>query len=209
MTKVIERCGNCAARRIPAVQVRNCDFALAQGTGMQLGTRHCSATLIMEREVRPNGGRAQNSRAGRDCGDASVLGCGAFGPFTIPGLYRLRQGAIGIRARFGPFCDGGKVEWRDARAKARSYTFSVMRRAKEPYVIAYVTLAEGPTMMTKYRPGKFGDFDKGFFFVILPKKSRSGRSGLFLRGRTGKTGGPPPVGPKCFFPKKRGPGLFF
>ena len=28
------------------------------------------------------------------------------------------------------------------------YTFSVMRRAKEPYAIAYVTLAEGPTMMT-------------------------------------------------------------
>jgi acetyl-CoA C-acetyltransferase len=31
------------------VQVRNCGLALAQGTGGSLGTRHGSATLIMER----------------------------------------------------------------------------------------------------------------------------------------------------------------
>jgi uncharacterized protein len=47
-----------------------------------------------------------------------------------------------------PFCDSGKVEWRAASGKGAIYTFSVMRRAKEPYAIAYVTLAEGPTMMT-------------------------------------------------------------
>jgi len=47
-----------------------------------------------------------------------------------------------------PFCDGGRVEWRSASGKGTIYTFSVMRRAKEPYVIAYVTLAEGPTIMT-------------------------------------------------------------
>ncbi len=47
-----------------------------------------------------------------------------------------------------PFCDGAAIERRDASGKATIYTFSVMRRAKEPYAIAYVTLAEGPTMMT-------------------------------------------------------------
>jgi len=47
-----------------------------------------------------------------------------------------------------PFCDSGKVEWRKASGNGAIYTFSVMRRAKEPYAIAYVTLAEGPTMMT-------------------------------------------------------------
>jgi uncharacterized protein len=47
-----------------------------------------------------------------------------------------------------PFCDGGKVEWRAASGRGTIYTFSVMRRAKEPYAIAYVTLVEGPTMMT-------------------------------------------------------------
>ena len=34
----------------PAVQVKNCDVALAHGTGGLLGSRHGGATLIMERE---------------------------------------------------------------------------------------------------------------------------------------------------------------
>ena len=41
-----------------------------------------------------------------------------------------------------------QIEWRAASGKGTIYTYSVMRRAKEPYAIAYVTLAEGPTMMT-------------------------------------------------------------
>jgi uncharacterized OB-fold protein len=47
-----------------------------------------------------------------------------------------------------PFCAGDKVEWREASGKGMIYTFSVMRRVKEPYAIAHVTLAEGPTMLT-------------------------------------------------------------
>ena len=47
-----------------------------------------------------------------------------------------------------PFCPSENVAWRDASGKGTVYTFSVMRRVKEPYVIAHVTLAEGPTMLT-------------------------------------------------------------
>ena len=47
-----------------------------------------------------------------------------------------------------PFCASDKVEWREASGKGTIYTFSVMQRAKEPYAIAHVTLAEGPTMLT-------------------------------------------------------------
>jgi len=47
-----------------------------------------------------------------------------------------------------PFCASEKVEWREASGKGTVYTFSVMRRVKEPYIIAHVTLAEGPTMLT-------------------------------------------------------------
>jgi uncharacterized OB-fold protein len=47
-----------------------------------------------------------------------------------------------------PFCAGDKLEWREASGKGTIYTFSVMRRVKEPYIIAHVTLAEGPTMLT-------------------------------------------------------------
>jgi acetyl-CoA C-acetyltransferase len=50
MTKVIEAVRQLRGEAHPAVQVKNCNLALAQGTGLQLGTRHGSATLIMERE---------------------------------------------------------------------------------------------------------------------------------------------------------------
>jgi acetyl-CoA C-acetyltransferase len=50
MTKVIEAVRQLRGEAHPKVQVKNCDIALAQGTGGSLGTRHGSATLIMERE---------------------------------------------------------------------------------------------------------------------------------------------------------------
>jgi acetyl-CoA C-acetyltransferase len=50
MTKVIEAVRQLRGEAHPAVQVKNCDLALAQGTGGSLGTRHGSATLILERE---------------------------------------------------------------------------------------------------------------------------------------------------------------
>jgi acetyl-CoA C-acetyltransferase len=50
MTKVIEAVRQLRGEAHPAVQVKNCDIALAQGTGGMLGSRHGAATLIMERE---------------------------------------------------------------------------------------------------------------------------------------------------------------
>jgi uncharacterized OB-fold protein len=38
-----------------------------------------------------------------------------------------------------PFCASENLEWREASGKGTIYTFSVMRRVKEPYVIAHVT----------------------------------------------------------------------
>ena len=50
MTKVIEAVRQLRGEAHPKVQVKNCDLALAHGTGGSLGTRHGAATLIMERE---------------------------------------------------------------------------------------------------------------------------------------------------------------
>lgn len=47
-----------------------------------------------------------------------------------------------------PFCFSERTEWHQASGSGTIYSYSVMRRAEVPYVIAYVTLAEGPTMMT-------------------------------------------------------------
>ncbi|MFM9850092.1 MAG: Zn-ribbon domain-containing OB-fold protein [Hyphomicrobiaceae bacterium] len=56
-----------------------------------------------------------------------------------------------------PYCFSDKLEWRQASGKGKVYTYSVMRRALEPYVIAYVTLDEGIKMMTNIVDC---DFDK-------------------------------------------------
>ncbi len=47
-----------------------------------------------------------------------------------------------------PFCLSDKTGLQQASGNGVIYTYSVMRRAPIPYAIAYVTLAEGPTMMT-------------------------------------------------------------
>ena len=49
MTKIIEAVRQLRGEAHPAVQVKDCALALAQGTGGMLGSRHGSATLILER----------------------------------------------------------------------------------------------------------------------------------------------------------------
>lgn len=47
-----------------------------------------------------------------------------------------------------PFCHSTDLEWRPASGRGTVYTYSVMRRVEVPYVLAYVTLDEGPTLLT-------------------------------------------------------------
>jgi uncharacterized protein len=47
-----------------------------------------------------------------------------------------------------PFCMSDDTEWREASGAGTVYSWSVERRAQPPYVIAFVTLAEGPTLLT-------------------------------------------------------------
>ena len=56
-----------------------------------------------------------------------------------------------------PFCFSDDTQWLTAAGTGTIYSFSVMRRAERPYVLAYVTLDEGPTMMTNIAAE---DFDK-------------------------------------------------
>src|SRR5215217_4224760 len=50
MTKVIEAVRQLRGEAHPAVQVKDCKLAVAHGTGGLLGTRHGSATVVLERE---------------------------------------------------------------------------------------------------------------------------------------------------------------
>ena len=47
-----------------------------------------------------------------------------------------------------PFCHAQDLEWREASGRGTVYTYSVMRRVETPYVVAYVKLEEGPTLLT-------------------------------------------------------------
>jgi acetyl-CoA C-acetyltransferase len=49
MIKILEAVRQLRGEAHPNVQVANCDLAVAHGTGGYLGTRHGSATLILER----------------------------------------------------------------------------------------------------------------------------------------------------------------
>ncbi|HEX2888535.1 thiolase domain-containing protein [Vineibacter terrae] len=50
LTKVLEAVRQLRGEAHPKVQVKDCDLALAHGTGGSLGSRHGSATVILERE---------------------------------------------------------------------------------------------------------------------------------------------------------------
>jgi len=47
-----------------------------------------------------------------------------------------------------PHCMSANTQWKPASGRGTVYSFSTMRRVEPPYTLAYVTLDEGPTMMT-------------------------------------------------------------
>jgi uncharacterized OB-fold protein len=47
-----------------------------------------------------------------------------------------------------PFCGSDRTVWVESSGRGTIYSYSVFRRAPVPYAIAYVTLEEGPTMLT-------------------------------------------------------------
>ena len=47
-----------------------------------------------------------------------------------------------------PFCMSADTQWREASGQGAIYSWSVERRAQPPYAIAFVSLPEGPTLLT-------------------------------------------------------------
>ncbi|MCX7222091.1 MAG: zinc ribbon domain-containing protein, partial [Burkholderiales bacterium] len=45
---------------------------------------------------------------------------------------------------FCPFCFSNKLEWKESAGKATLYAATTLSKASEPYIVAYVELAEGP-----------------------------------------------------------------
>lgn len=81
--------------------------------------------------------------------------------FTAPFWQAASEGVLMIRRcmscgeahwyprPFCPHCSSGDVEWLPASGRGTIYSFTVTRKAGPvPYVLAYVTLDEGVTMLT-------------------------------------------------------------
>ena len=76
-----------------------------------------------------------------------------------------------------PFCLSDKVSWQEAKGTGTIYTYSVTRRAGPiPYVIAYVTLDEGISMMTNIVDCDLDDVRIGQKVKLTFKKSAGGVS---------------------------------
>ena len=56
--------------------------------------------------------------------------------------------AAPLSARALPALLSANLEWEQAKGTGEIYTYSIMHAAKPAYVIAYVTLDEGVSMMT-------------------------------------------------------------
>ena len=73
-----------------------------------------------------------------------------------------------------PFCFSDKTEWQPASGNAKIYSYSVMRRAVEPYAIAYVTLEEGTTMLTNIVDCDLNALEVGQKVKLVFKPSEGG-----------------------------------
>lgn len=77
----------------------------------------------------------------------------AFWQAAAEGKFLVRRCTACSRAHWYPraicpHCFSDKTEWSEGSGQGVIYSYSVMRRAPEPFAIAYVTLAEGTTMLT-------------------------------------------------------------
>ena len=77
--------------------------------------------------------------------------------------------------KISPFTLSANVEWVEAAGKGVIYTFSIMRRADPQYVIAYVRLVEGITMMTNIVECDPDSLEVGQPVELLMQESENGQ----------------------------------
>ena len=76
-----------------------------------------------------------------------------------------------------PFCWSQKVEWVQAKGTGEIYTYSITRRGGPvPYCIAYVTLDEGPRMLTNIVDCDLDSIKIGQRVKVTFKKTEGGAS---------------------------------
>ncbi len=97
----------------------------------------------------------------------------AEGRFTLPRCADCGRWHWYPRA-LCPFCFSDNVAWQDASGVGSIYTYTVMRRAKPAYAVAYVQLEEGPKMMTNIVGTDFDSIRIGMRVSVLFQPAGNG-----------------------------------
>lgn len=75
-----------------------------------------------------------------------------------------------------PFCSSAQTQWREASGQGEIYSFSTLRRVSEPYTVAYVTLEEGPKVLTNIVDCDFDKLQIGQKVHLAFKRTAQGAS---------------------------------
>jgi uncharacterized OB-fold protein len=74
-----------------------------------------------------------------------------------------------------PFCFSDQTVWEDSTGEATIYSFSLMRKsATGPYAIGYVTLNEGPSLLTNFVDCDFAALQIGQKVKVVFKPTDGG-----------------------------------
>ncbi len=103
---------------------------------------------------------------------AVFLAAAAEGRFLIRRCLACKRAHWYPRA-LCPFCFG-ETAWEEASGSGTIYSHSVMRRVRPAYAVAYVTLAEGPTMLTNIVDADLDALRIGQAVTLVFKSSANG-----------------------------------
>jgi uncharacterized OB-fold protein len=84
---------------------------------------------------------------------------------------------------FCPFCHGG-IGWHEASGRGTLYSFTLLQGPRGPYALAYVTLEEGPTMLTNIVAGAAEDLRIGMPVALTLVPCDNGEKLPVFRPRT-------------------------
>jgi hypothetical protein len=123
-------------------------------------------------------------------------------PDSVPFWQAAREGRLMLRVcdrchrphwyprPICPFCFGPATTWRAASGRGVIYSYSVARREPIPYALAYVTLEEGPTMLTNVVDCDFDALAVGQPVELVFKTSEDGTPVPMFRPRAGSAAEP-------------------
>jgi len=74
-----------------------------------------------------------------------------------------------------PFCRSTDTHWLPLSGRGEVYACSTLRRASPPYTVAYVQLAEGPTMLTNLVDMAEADMHIGAPVQVVFRRTDEGR----------------------------------